>query len=189
MTLFNKNIYDGGMTDKTEMKIFILFLMDELNYPLDYTALSFIIGESGYVGRFDFTACFSELIELGHVESFEEKKKTYYVVSELGHMVATELQSTLLDSIREKSRIGALRLLSLHKKGAKCHCRIKRRKDGIYEVHCRIEDKKGVISDVTVTTSTESEAQHIKAHFKEKPEEVCRGVLAVMTGKVDYYLH
>ncbi|MBP3436683.1 MAG: DUF4364 family protein [Clostridia bacterium] len=187
--MFNKNVYDGGMTDKTEMKIFILFLMDELNYPLDYTSLSFIIGESGYVGRFDFTACFSELIEQGHIVSFENKKKTYYTVSDMGHMVATELQSSLLDSIRERSRASALRLLSLHKKGAKCRCQIKRRKDGIYEVHCRIEDKNGVLTDTTVTTSTESEAAQIKAHFKEKPEEVCRGVLAVLTGKVDYYMH
>ncbi len=187
--MFNKNVYDGGMTDQTEMKIFILFLMDELCYPLDYTALSFIIGESGYVGRFDFAACFSELVEMGHITAYEDKKKTYYVVSEMGHMVATELQGTLLDSIREKSRIGALRLLSLHKKGAKCRCQIKRRKDGVYEVHCRIENQRGLVADTTVTTSTESEAQQIKAHFKEKPEEVCRGVLAVLTGKVDYYMH
>lgn len=184
-----KEQYDGGMSDKTEIKIFILFLLDEINYPLDYRLVHDIVSESGYVGRFDFAECFSELTELGHITTFEEEGTTYYLISPLGHMVATELQGTLLDSIRERSRTVAMRLLSLHKRGASCECRVEKRKDGKFEVRCIILEKGAVLMDTVMAVPTQSEAEQIKRHFEEKPEDVCRGVLSVLTGKIDYYMH
>lgn len=184
-----KDQYDGGMSDKTDIKIFILFLLDEINYPLDYRLVHDIVSENGFVGRFDFAECFSELTELGHITSWDEQGTIYYLISPLGHMVATELQGTLLDSIRERSRVSAMRLLSLHKRGATCSCTIEKSKDGKFSVRCTVLEKGETFMDTTLAVPTQTEAETIKKHFEEKPEEVCRGVLSVLTGKIDYYMH
>ena len=183
-----KQKYDGEMSDKIDIKVFILFLLDELHYPLGESMIREIVSENGVVGRFDFAECFSELVEKGHVTAHNDGNETLYVVSPLGHMVASELQGTLHDSIREKSRLSAIKRLSLHLRGAKTATSVEKTEDGTYLVHCEIKDARGVMMNTAVTVPTESEANGIVAHFSAHPEEVCRGVLSVLTGKIAYYM-
>ena len=107
--------------DKTDVKIFILFLLDNLQYPLDLDTIHRIVYETGYVGGFDFAECFSELLDAGHIIADEVDGVAYYQVSSTGRMVAKQLQSELLDEIREESMICAARLLSLKARGATLH--------------------------------------------------------------------
>lgn len=183
-----KKKYDGEINDKIDIKVFILFLLDELRYPMSETVIREIVSENGVVGRFDFAECFSELVEKGHILAYEDERETLYVVSPLGHMVASELQGTLHDSIREKSRTSAMKRLSLHLRGATTKSDMEKTEDGSYLVRCEIKDAQGVMMNTTLTVPTESEAKTIIAHFEEQPEEVCRGILAVLTGKIAYYM-
>ena len=183
-----KKKYDGEMNDKIDIKVFILFLLDELRYPMSESMIREIVSENGVVGRFDFAECFSELVEKGHVTAYEDAGEVLYVVSPLGHMVASELQGTLHDSIREKSRTSAMKRLSLHLRGARTATAVEKTEDGAYLVKCEIKDAQGVMMNTAVTVPTESEAYAIVAHFSDHPEEVCRGVLSVLTGKIAYYM-
>ena len=183
-----KKRYDGELDDKIDIKVFILFLLDELKYPLSESVIHEIISENGVVGRFDFAECFSELVEKGHVLAYDDNGKRVYVVSPLGHIVASELQGTLHDSIREKSRASAMKHLSLHLRGATLHTDVEKTEAGGYLVRCEIKDAEGVMMNTALTVSSESEANAIVSHFKEQPEEVCRGILAVLTGKIAYYM-
>ena len=115
--------------DKTDVKIFILFLLDNLQYPLDLDTLNRIVHETGYVGGFDFAECFSELLDDGHIIGDEVDGVAYYQVSSTGRMVAKQLQSELLDEIREESMICAARLLSLKARGASLHTSVEPRED------------------------------------------------------------
>ena len=53
-----KKKYDGEMSDKIDIKVFILFLLDELKYPMGESIIREIVSENGVVGRFDFAECF-----------------------------------------------------------------------------------------------------------------------------------
>ena len=184
----HKKKYDGEMSDKIDIKVFILFLLDELRYPMGESIIREIVSENGVVGRFDFAECFSELVEKGHITAYDDGGETLYVVSPLGHMVASELQGTLHDSIREKSRTSAMKRLSLHLRGATTATHVEKTEEGGFLVRIEIKDAQGVMMNTAVTVPTESEANTIVAHFSEQPEEVCRGVLAVLTGKIAYYM-
>lgn len=178
---------DGDMSDRIDIKVFILFLLDELRYPLSETVIAEMVYEHGYVGRFDFAECFSELTERGHINVIDGEEKQY-LISPLGHSVASELQGTLHEYIREKSRISALKMLSLHRRGAKTHVTVTEEGGGKYMVRCQIFDRDGILMDTTLAVSTKNEAERIKKHFYEQPEEVCRGVLSVLTGQIAYYM-
>lgn len=184
-----KKAYNGEISDKIDIKVFILFLLDELRYPMSESMISEIVIQNGVVGQFDFSECFSELLEKGHIIAYTDESETLYVVSPLGHMVASELQGTLHDSIREKSRASAMKHLSLHLRGATTHSQIEKTEDGSFLVRCEIRDEYGVMMNTALTVPTESEAKTIVAHFEAQPEEVCRGVLSVMTGKIAYYMN
>ena len=181
--------YNGDISDKTDIKIFILFLLDKIGYPLDEETLCEIILENGYVGYFDFAECFGELNEAGHIISAEALGKTYYAISDLGRTIASELQGGLLASIREKSLKSALRIISFKKKNATLSADVSEIENKKYNVRCRISEPIGDIFDVSLVTDTKEKAEQIKNNFLEKPEEVYRGLVAVLTGQVDYYLN
>ena len=176
------------MNNKTDSKIFILFLLNEINYPLDYSTVSDVMTDAGYVEMFDFAECFSELCELGHVTEEIVNGEKLYSISDSGRVVASELQSELLESIREKSRKSAARLLSLRRRGAKLSARTKQRSDGKLNVTCELSDAAGVILSVTLPVSSNEEAKKICENFENRPERICRGILSVLSGDTDYYL-
>jgi len=179
---------DRELWDKTDVKIFILFLLDNLQYPLDMDTISRIVHETGYVGGFDFAECFSELQDDGHILGDEVDGVAYYQVSETGRMVAKQLQSNLLEKIREESMICAARLLSLKARGATLHTSTERREDGQYLVRLSITEASGVILETTCAVPSERLAEKICRNFERKPEKTYRGLLSVLTGEIDYLL-
>ena len=72
--------YQGGMSDKTDIKVFILYIMDCIDYPLEYDVIRELAAQNGYVGDFDFAECFSQLLELGHVLEDTENGIKYYIL-------------------------------------------------------------------------------------------------------------
>ena len=179
---------DGTMNDRTGIKLFILFLLNEINYPLDYSTLADVMAENGYVGSFDFAETFAELCDAGHILELTEDGKKTYRISKTGQLVASELQDNILLSIRDKSRKSAVRLLSLRRRGATLSSSCEKREDGKYVVICTLNEPSGLIMKTELAVTTEEEAERIRARFYQGPETVFRGVLSVMTGEVDYLL-
>ena len=46
------------LKDENEIKIFILYLLDKIGYPLDYPSIGSIMMQDGIVNFFDFAQCF-----------------------------------------------------------------------------------------------------------------------------------
>ena len=167
-----------GMSDPTDIKIFILFLLDSIDYPLDYSTVHDIIVQNGYVSRFDFAECFSQLREQGHILEDEKDGKVYYAISPTGKMVASELQSNLLQSIREKSL----------KRNATCKSEVRERADHRYTLHCEISDPEGELLRVDLCVSSRLQAERMEKKFEKEPEEIYRRMVAVLSGDAEYAL-
>ena len=179
---------DGAMNQKTDIKLFILFLLNEINYPLDYSTLVEVMAENGYVGSFDFAETFSKLCEDGHIRELVDGNVKTYQISDTGRLVASELQDHILLSIREKSRKSAVRLLSLRRRGATPSASYEKRDDGKYVVTCTLLEGGNILMQTVVAVSTENEAERIRARFYQNAETVLRGVLSVVCGELDYLL-
>ena len=55
-----------------EIKIFILFLLEKIGYPLSFTDLGTIVIRDGIVDYFGYFEYFSELVEAGHIAIADE---------------------------------------------------------------------------------------------------------------------
>ena len=53
------------LRDKNDIKIFILYLLRHIGYPLDFVSINDIVVQDGYVGYFDFAECFAEMLDDG----------------------------------------------------------------------------------------------------------------------------
>ena len=178
----------NGMTNKNDIKLFILFLLDNINCPLDYDTIHDITVYDGYVGGFDFAECFAELLERELVIVGDDHGDKSYAISPKGHLVATELQSSVVEPIRRKSLKSAMRIVSFKVRGSSAECTYSRGEDGNYIVSCEIKEGGRRMMDAQFSVSSEALARAIKEKFNANPEGVYRGMLAVFTGEIDYLL-
>ncbi|MBR2473686.1 MAG: DUF4364 family protein [Clostridia bacterium] len=176
------------LREKNDIKIFILYLMRHVGYPLDFSNINDIVLQDGIVNYFDFAECFAELIDAKNIEELTEGEETLYAITEQGKSVSDSLQSDLMMMIREKSLKSALRLLDFKKKGLASKYTWEPLPDGRYLFNCRITERKADIMNVTLTVDNKKMLDRMLYNFDNKPETVYRGLLSVLTGEINYLL-
>ena len=284
-----------------QVKVFILYLLEKIGYPLEYNDLATIVLRDGFVDYFDFVKNFHELLERGHIcavdagdtpsaddtreeqaeapvrveqaeeqvlrfseptvvnddifafdappdplpirenggeqeeipdpdgtpdeppveDAGEEKpeapaeedpdaagqtgqteeaeksdeansagsaypKPAAYVVTATGRTLARGLaDDLLLAAVREKSYISAMRHLSLEKRKAVWNHSIEQ--DGEdYIFHCSISDCDGMAFKLDLRADSFTQADRMRRNFEDKPDVVLRGIVAMVTGNVNY---
>jgi hypothetical protein len=168
------------------VKIFVLYLMENINYPLDIVTVNDIVMQTDYVMYLDFAVAFNEMLDSGLIEKILDDGEEKYVVTEKGRYVARELKSDLLSSILDQSLANALRYLNFKKRGIVPKCVIEKTDDGRYNVVCSFTEKKVCIFSQTLTVDTLDRAERMKNNFYERPEAIYRGAVALMAGDVNY---
>ena len=178
----------GVLKNNTDVKIFILFLLNSLRYPVTEEELTDILVADGFVGEYDVAVCLSELCEMEHVYCAMVDGQQTYMISPTGIEASAGLEDSLLSVIRTRSIQTATRYLSLRRRGADVNAEVTRREDGRYTVACRVADKTGEIASFSLTIASQGEAERIRRHFIEAPEAVVRGITATATGEIAYLL-
>ncbi len=184
------------LRDKNEIKIFILFLLGKIGYPLDYNTLGSIVVQDGIVRFFDFADCFFQLLDAGHItraaedaaqlhleeDGAEEEK---FEITATGREIADVLGETLMITVREQGERSALRHLSLKRLGAAVDQSHEPLGDG-FMYHCSIKDKNGKVLGVDLRLDDRRQLERITRNFADKPEIIYRGILALLSGDVNY---
>lgn len=173
---------------KRTVKIFVLYLLENINYPLELCTINDIVMQTDYVMYLDFAESFNEMLDAGLIAEFEENGETLYAVTDKGRIVAQELNSDVLSSILDKSLAAALRYLDFSRRGITTLCEIKPKNDGTgqYDVYCEIKEKKTIIFCLTLTVDSADRARRIKDNFDDRPEVIYRGANALLAGNVNF---
>ena len=185
--------YSRKLTNKNDIKIFILYLLQNIHYPLDFATINDIVVQNEYVNYFDFAECFAEILDMGHItEEIEDgkggEKITLYRISELGSAVVGQLQGNLLRSIRETSLKSAMKLLSFKKRGAEVFCKTYEREDGKVAIECVITEMDKEILHLNLVDDSSARIEKMKANFEDHPDVIYKGIMALLAGEVDYLL-
>lgn len=175
-----------GLNTITDLKVFILFLIDHIRYPVDHTTVMKIIEENTEEISLDFEACLVELVDSGHLLFDELDGEKYYMISETGRVVASELYDNLDKGFREKSLRTATKYMSLSESGSTVSADIEKTASGRYRVTLESSDREGEIMKTSLTVTTLAEAEAIKKNFEQRPTAVYRGILFSATGRIDY---
>ena len=174
----------GSMSN---VKIFVLYLLENINYPLDFITINDIVMQTDYVMYLDFAEGFGQMLDIGLIDEVRiEGEDPLYVVTAKGRCVARELHGDILSTILDQSLAKALRYLDFKKRGVVPKCSVEKLDDGRYSVICSFTEKKEVIFSQSLTVDTEDRALRMKANFYERPEAIYKGVLALMAGNVNY---
>ena len=179
------------LKNKTDIKIFILYLLTNVGYPLSYAEINDISVQDNFVGTLEFAECFSELLETGNIleiKPSEENKQASYEITEQGKSVASALQSDILGYIRTKSLKSALRYLSFQRKGFYVQTEAIQRPDGRFDLKCSVAEPNSPAMELSLIVDNRYQLNRMRHHFEENPETVYRSILALLSGEADYLL-
>ncbi len=169
-----------------DIKIFLLFLLEQIRYPIDHTTLINIVSENTDEIQMGYDECLADLVDAGHLLFDELDGEKYYMISDSGRMVAAELIDSLDGEFREKSIKSAIKHMSLSRSSVKLNSSVEETENGRYKVRMILTDPTGELADVSITVSSRNEADKIKANFETRPESVYRGILFSASGRIEY---
>ena len=177
------------LTDRDDVKIFILYLLNSIGYPLEYGVLHDISVQDGFISTFDFIEAYDELIEKENITKTEDADGNEIVaITEQGKHIADTLNGKLLSSVREKALKSALRLLSFKKRGTKITREVSQLPHGKYEFKCEIKDNSGDLMELRVTLDNPKQLDRTVYNFDARPEFIYKGILALLAGEANYLL-
>lgn len=176
------------LNEKNDIKIFILYLLRNIGYPLDFANINDIVLQDGVVGYFEFAECLSELIEAGNISETKNGQSVLYEITEQGKMVSDNLQSEIRPFIRERSLKSALRFLDFQKKGWRTDCEYTELENGRYAFTCFVLEHKKEIMRISVTVDSKNTLDKMMHNFRQRPETVFKGLMAILTGEINYLL-
>lgn len=168
------------------VKIFVLYLMENINYPLDFVTINDIVMQTDYVMYLDFAEAFNEMLDGDLIVGAGEEGEKLYAVTEKGRLVARELKSDIYPSILDRSLSAAFRYLDFKKRGITVRCVVEKTDDGRYSVSSTFTEKKTVIFSQFLVVDTLDRAERMRNNFYERPEVIFRGVHALLSGNINF---
>ena len=168
------------------VKIFVLYLLENINYPLDFITINDVVMQTDYVMYLDFAEAFHEMVEMNLIQKIEVDDDEYFLITDRGRLVARELKSDILASLLDRALSKALRFLDFKKRDVVARCTVEKTDDGRYSVSCSFTEKGVLIFSQTLVVDTENRAERMRDNFYERPEVIYRGVNALMAGNVNY---
>lgn len=174
--------------DQNEIKIFILFIINSLNRPMKYEDINDAIMQDGIVGGLDFADCFADLLDAGNIKEIRDGNDLYYELTTQGKQVVESLQNDIPRSVRTQGLKSALRLLDFKERGSEISAKYAMRDDGRYDLVCSIVDEKQLSLEIKLIVESSNQLELMMHNFDDRPEVMYRGVIALLTGDMEYLL-
>ncbi len=170
------------------VKIFVLYLMRNINYPMDFSTINDIVMQNDYILYLDFAEAFHQMLDGDLIcqDGVNEYGDPLYSVTRKGAIVAEELKTDLLSSILDKSLECALRYLDFKRRGITVDCVSERLGDQTFDVTFYVKERGKTIMTTTVNVDSEYRSLQMRRNFMDRPDAIYRGVIALFTGKVNY---
>ena len=124
----------------TDIKVFLLYVLDRVSFPMDEITMSYIIVDNAPTFSMEYDEALAMLVESGHIHAEDVEGKTYYIINDLGRMVARELYDTLDPALRERSEACAAKYISLAERGGRVSAAVVPAENGRFFVELEVTD-------------------------------------------------
>lgn len=173
------------LTDKVDIKIFILYLLNCVNEPLEFNSINDIVLQDEFVGYFDFAFAFSELLDAQQIVDVKKEGGFYYTISDLGIETLNGYESAVYPVIKDRALKCAMRLIAFNKTASRLVTSLTEEGKG-YRLDCSIHDNEKPLFSVNVYLTEREYGEKMEQNFKERAEIIFRGALSLLSGDVNF---
>ena len=175
------------LTEKSDIKIFILYLLTQLERPLDYITLHDICVQDEFVNQFDFVEEFYELLDMKALEmKAEENGEERVHLTRKGRETAETMKDRILPEILDHAVRSALQLISFKSRGLAARSSIEDIGGGKYMLTCKIGGADGDHMETKLVLESLRQAERMRINFDERSEFIYRGIMALLSGNMNY---
>ena len=178
---FDEGIAPGGLRSKHEIKVLMCYLFNSVKDKMSESVITEAIREYELANFFEVKAAFDELKRSGNITEDEivDGEQTYRL-TENGRLVAEQLESTLVYSVKEKALRCAVELLAERKTLRENFVDIVKTDDG-FQVNCRVSGGAADLFSFSLYAPDREMAEMMKRSFLSYPVTVYKTMLALMT--------
>lgn len=187
----------SALGGKRNVKIFLLYLMQNVRIPLDFATLNDMVMQTDYVMYLDMAEAFHEMLDDGLIavadadelipaEEGVPEDEPRYVATAKGHIVAEQLHSDILPTILEQSLSCALRYLDFRRRGITIHCTVTPLSEGGAEFFCSVEQNGKPLFETRMNVDSVARAKQMEENFRARPESIYKGMWTLLAGSVNY---
>ncbi len=175
------------LTEKSDIKIFILYLLMQLERPLDYVTLHDICVQDEFVNQFAFVEEFYELLDIKALEMTKGEGETELVrLTRKGRDTAEMMKDRILPEILDHAVRSALQLISFKARGLTAHSSIEESGGGKYTLTCTVGGAGGEALETKLVLESKRQAERMRINFDERSEFIYRGIMALLSGNMNY---
>ncbi|MBQ9922726.1 MAG: DUF4364 family protein [Clostridia bacterium] len=174
-----------------DIKILILYLLDNIDMPLDFDTICEVMFTIDFVRHFDFTEQFLDLLDRGIIKEItvNNETKKRYVVTSYGKTVLSEFEDKLLGIIKDKALLAAKRFIEHKKSGFEVYCYIEPSPleddpDGAM-LHCGIKDDRLSMLKMETYVGSRRIAEDMQIIFEKRAEEILNQFHAILSENIN----
>lgn len=172
---------------KEDIKIFILYLLDNVGMALELEDINDMARQDDFVKSIDFMECFMELVDLDNIAMIksDDGEEPKYEITQKGSSVVAALKDNLSGYVRARSVKSAMRYLSFKQRGATLESRIENDGENTKLVGIIKEDGNEIFT-FSFMMENDYQLQLMKHNFEEDPERVYKAFMSILTGDTGY---
>ena len=161
----------------TLYKLIILYMLQNVNFPLSNTQISDFILEKEYTNYFHLQEALSELQDTKLIEIEKVRNTSYYHMTEEGSKTLSFFENEISPEIREEiDRYMKEHSYELRKKASVVADYYKPAGDA-YEVRCQARERKTTIFEIVVTVPSEEAAKKICSNWENRSQKIYASIM------------
>jgi len=174
----------GGLTDRTEIKILLCYLLASLKQPITQNQLIECVCGQELVNYFEMQSALQHLLDNRLIK---EDEQGFSILPE-GAEIAGQLESVVSNTVKRYAYNMAINLLQYEALKKQNRVKITPIAAGGYNLHCSIEDENYTVFAIDIRMPDEKTAQYASEQFVLKGQDIFRVVLGLTTDTPDMYM-
>ena len=166
--------------DSGDIKLYILCIMQNVGYPLEYSDINDLVLYGGVVSNMDFIEAFDALERDGLVAKNGDGA---YFVTDDGKFLSETLKSELSGYISDRGLRSALRSIDFRKAKVRKTVKITELKDGRAKLDMSLSKDKEEFMKISLVFDTLYQAQKAAGAFSDDPEVVYARLISLLGGE------
>lgn len=155
----------------TLYKLIVLYMLDNLEFPLTNSQISEFVLERGYTDYFTLQQTIYDLLSSDLIVSENIRNSTRYIITESGRETISMFSGKISSAIKEDIQT------FFQEKKYQLRKEIDLQADYYpidkeYMVHCIIREKKAILLELKLNVVTKEQAVHICDHWQKDSEEI-----------------
>lgn len=182
---FSAGVRFGGLTDRTEIKILLCYLLSNAKQPLtSQQIIDTVVGQE-LANYFELQDALSHLVEQKLINEQDE----FYTITEEGSDISKELEKSLPFSVKERAYKSVIEILQYETLKRQNKTSITSLENGGYNLNCTISDAEFTLFSFDLHMPNEKSAKLAEENFIKYGQDIFKCVLGITTENPEMYMH